>query len=95
MVAAELLPVLRNIDPETAMARDRRGSLDGKPYCHRVAAARSEIDVLARDLGRSIIVERQQVNLGGRHDSWDHAEAKRERSSGSGSNTCPALECLL
>lgn len=74
LVPPKLGPLLRDVDPKTAIATDGRGALNGKSDGDRVISRGIEIDVLSRDLGRAVVVELQQINLRGRHDSWAHGE---------------------
>lgn len=77
MVAPEGLALFRNVDPEAAMSADARRAFDGEANRHRVARLGRNVDVLARDLGRAIVVEGQQVDLVGNHCFGGHGEGEK------------------
>ncbi len=78
LVAAELGALVGDVDPEAAMTTYRRGALNCEADGDGVAGPWREVDVLAGHLGRAVVVERQQIDLGGRHGSRAHdARGKR------------------
>lgn len=61
------------------MTTDAGRALDGEPDDHWVLGLGRNVSVLARDLGRSIVVERQQVDLVRNHGLWGwHVEGEEE-----------------
>ena len=60
------------------MTADARGAFDGEANGQGILGLGRKINVLAGDLGRAIVVERQQIDLVGNHGFWDHDEGRRE-----------------
>lgn len=59
LIATEFLTLFRDVDPETAMAADGRGALDSKAHRYGIVRLGRQINVLALDLRRAIIIQRQ------------------------------------
>lgn len=79
-VPLEVNTLLRDVHPETAMASYAGCTLDCEADSDRVAGLWCNVDVLARDIGRAVVVELQEVHLVGNHGSWDHdGGEERER----------------
>jgi hypothetical protein len=57
LVSLKLDAVFGNVDPETAMAANGRGALNHEADGKWVIGPRRNVDVLALDLGRAIVVE--------------------------------------
>ena len=71
-ISLKLLALLWDVDPETAMSAYRRCTLNCKPHNYWRIGFWCEIDVATRDIWRTIVVERQQINLVGGHCAWSH-----------------------
>lgn len=72
LISVKLGALLWNVDPQTAMATDGRGTLDCKANCYRIVCLWGEIDVFAGDLRRAIVVEGEEVYFVGYHGFRDH-----------------------
>jgi hypothetical protein len=84
-IPSELGPALRDVDPQAAMPADAGGALNGKADGHGLLARLgSQVNVLAGDLGRAVVVQRQQVNFVGYHCLWDHGGRKESRARETG-----------
>jgi hypothetical protein len=81
VVATKFLVTLGNVNPEAAMTTDGRGTLDSEPDSDGMVILRGQIDVLAMDLRRSVIVQRQQVDFVGRHGLRRAHDAKEKSES--------------
>lgn len=59
LVATEFLSLFGDVDPETTIAADGRGTFDSEAHSHGIFSLGGEINVLALDLRRAIIIQGQ------------------------------------
>ena len=79
LVSSKLGSLLGDVDPQAAMSADAGCALDCEPDRHGVVGLGGEVDVLAGDLGRAVVVEGQQVDLVGNHCWGYHGEGGKGR----------------
>lgn len=77
------------------MATDGRRALNGKADGDGITAFWGDINVLASNLGRAVVVQWQQINLVGRHDAWAHDGREGGRSVSAPRGICTEALCCL
>lgn len=81
LVSVEVLALLRDVDPQAAMTTDARSALDCKANNEGIMGLGSNVDILASNIRRAVVVEGQQIDLVGHHCFRYHVDKKK---------SCPA-----
>lgn len=82
-MSLEFLALLRDVDPQAPMATYAGGALDCEANGDRVLGLWSNIDVLAGDIRRAVVVQRKLVYLVGHHCFRYHDDKRKSSLAGS------------